>query len=145
MFYGEFAHSLDRKGRLIIPSKFREALKDAYAEKLYITRGLDKCLFVFTEEEWKIQESKFRSIPFTKSEHRKFNRLFFSGAQDVLADKQGRILLSSYLKNYADIKKEVVFIGVSNRIEIWAKELWKEFYDTSKESYEEIAENLISE
>lgn len=145
MFYGEFAHSLDRKGRLIIPSKFREALKEAYAEKLYITRGLDKCLFVFTEEEWKVQESKFRAISFTKSEHRKFNRLFFSGAQDVLADKQGRILLSSYLKDYADIKKEVVFIGVSNRIEIWAKELWKEFYDTSKESYEEIAENLINE
>jgi len=145
MFYGEFAHSLDRKGRLIIPSKFREALKEVYAEKLYITRGLDKCLFIFTEEEWKIQEGKFRSISFTKSEHRKFNRLFFSGAQDVVADKQGRILLSSYLKNYADIKKEVVFIGVSNRIEIWAKELWKEFYDTSKESYEEIAENLINE
>jgi len=145
MFYGEFAHSLDRKGRLIIPSKFREALKEAYAEKLYITRGLDKCLFIFTEEEWKVQESKFRAISFTKSEHRKFNRLFFSGAQDVLADKQGRILLSSYLKDYADIKKEVVFIGVSNRIEIWAKELWKEFYDTSKESYEEIAENLINE
>ncbi len=145
MFYGEFAHSLDRKGRLIIPSKFREALKEAYAEKLYITRGLDKCLFVFTEEEWKIQESKFRSISFTKSEHRKFNRLFFSGAQDVLADKQGRILLQSYLKDYADIKKEVVFIGVSNRIEIWAKESWKEFYNTSKESYEEIAENLINE
>ena len=145
MFYGEFAHTLDRKGRLIIPSKFREALKEAYAEKLYITRGLDKCLFVFTEEEWKVQENKFRSISFTKSEHRKFNRLFFSGAQDVLADKQGRILLSSYLKDYADIKKEVVFVGVSNRIEIWAKELWKEFYDTSKESYEEIAENLIDE
>ena len=145
MFYGEFSHSLDRKGRLIIPSRFREALKEAYAEKLYITRGLDKCLFIFTEEEWKMQESRFRSMSFTKSEHRKFNRLFFSGAQDVVADKQGRILLSSYLKDYAGIKKDVVFVGVSNRIEIWSKELWKEFYDTSKESFEEIAENLINE
>ncbi len=145
MFYGEFSHNLDRKGRLIVPSKFREALKEAYAEKLYITRGLDKCLFIFTEEEWKMQESRFRSMSFTKSEHRKFNRLFFSGAQDVMADKQGRILLPSYLKEYAAIKREVVFIGVSNRIEIWSKELWNEFYNTSKESFEEIAENLFNE
>jgi MraZ protein len=143
MFYGEFEHTLDRKGRLIIPSKFRDALKEVYAEKLYITRGLDKCLFVFTEEEWKIQESRFRSMPFTKSEHRKFNRIIFSGAQDIVPDKQGRILLPSYLKEYASVKKEVFFIGVSNRIEIWAKELWKEFYNNSKESFEEIAENLM--
>ena len=145
MFYGEFEHTLDRKGRLIVPSKFRDALKEAYAEKLYITRGLDKCLFLFTEEEWKVQESKFKSMSFTKSEHRKFNRIFFSGAQDATPDKQGRILLPSYLKDYASIKKEVVFIGVSNRIEIWSKGTWKEFYDTSKESFEQIAENLIEE
>ena len=143
MFYGEFEHTLDRKGRLIVPSKFREALKEAYAEKLYITRGLDKCLFIFTEEEWKVQESKFRSMTFTKSEHRKFNRIIFSGAQDIVPDKQGRILLPGYLKEYALIKKEVVFIGVSNRIEIWSKDSWKEFYANSKESFEEIAENLI--
>jgi len=145
MFYGEFAHSLDRKGRLIIPSKFREAIKEAYAEKLYITRGLDKCLFVFTEEEWKVQETKFKSMPFTKSEHRKFNRIFFSGASDSTPDKQGRILLPGYLKDFASIKKEVVFIGVSNRIEIWAKELWRDFYNNSKDSFEQIAENLIEE
>ena len=145
MFYGEFAHSLDRKGRLIIPSKFREAIKEAYAEKLYITRGLDKCLFVFTEEEWKTQETKFKSMPFTKAEHRKFNRIFFSGASDTAPDKQGRILLPNYLKDFASIKKEVVFIGVSNRIEIWSKELWREFYGNNKESYEQIAENLIEE
>ena len=145
MFYGEFAHSLDRKGRLIIPSKFREAIKEAYAEKLYITRGLDKCLFVFTEEEWKTQETKFKSMPFTKAEHRKFNRIFFSGASDTAPDKQGRILLPNYLKDFAGIKKEVVFIGVSNRIEIWSKELWREFYGNNKESYEQIAENLIEE
>jgi MraZ protein len=143
MFYGEFEHTLDRKGRLIVPSKFREAIKEAYAEKLYITRGLDKCLFVFTEEEWKVQESKFRSMPFTKSEYRKFNRIFFSGALDVIPDKQGRILLPAYLKEYAQIKKDVIFIGVSNRIEIWSKDLWRDFYGSSKESFEEISENLI--
>lgn len=143
MFYGEFEHNLDRKGRMIIPSKFREALKEAYAEKLYITRGLDKCLFVFTEEEWKAQESKFKSMPFTKSEHRKFNRLFFSGAQEAVLDKQGRILLPSFLKEFAGIKKELVSIGVSNRIEVWSKEYWKEYYAGSKDSFEQIAENLI--
>jgi len=145
MFYGEFAHTLDRKGRLIIPSKFREAIKEAYAEKLYVTRGLDKCLFVFTEEEWKLQESKFRSMPFVKSDHRKFNRLFFSGAQETIPDKQGRVLLPSFLKEYANIKKEVVLIGVSSRIEVWSKESWQEYYLSSKESFEEIAENLIEE
>ena len=145
MFYGEFAHSLDRKGRLIIPSKFREAIKEAYAEKLYITRGLDKCLFVFTEEEWKTQETKFKSMSFTKAEHRKFNRLYFSGAQEVVADKQGRILFPSYLKEYAGIKKDVVLIGVSDRIEVWSKDAWQEYYNSSKDSFEQIAENLIEE
>lgn len=145
MFYGEFEHTLDRKGRLIIPSKFREALKEAYVEKLFITRGLDKCLFMFTEDEWKIQESKFKSMPFVKSEHRKFNRLYFSGAQEVIADKQGRILLPSYLKEFASIKKDIVLIGVSNRVEIWSKDTWRQYYDGSRESFEQIAENLVSE
>lgn len=143
MFYGEFQHSLDRKGRLIIPSKFREAFKEAYVEKLYITRGLDKCLFLFAEEEWKSQESKFRSMPFTKAEHRKFNRLYFSGAQEVIPDKQGRILLPSYLKDFAGIKRDLVLIGVSNRIEIWGRENWQGYYSKSKESFEQIAEGLI--
>ncbi|MBU3934210.1 MAG: cell division/cell wall cluster transcriptional repressor MraZ, partial [Candidatus Omnitrophica bacterium] len=73
MFYGEYEHSLDRKGRLIFPSKFRQVSKENYIERFYITRGLDKCLFVFTEEEWKLQEQKFKSLPFTKAETRKFN------------------------------------------------------------------------
>ncbi|MFC1807187.1 division/cell wall cluster transcriptional repressor MraZ [Candidatus Omnitrophota bacterium] len=145
MFYGEYAHTLDRKGRLIIPSRFREAIKEAYCEKLYCTRGLDKCLFLFTEEEWKQQESKFRSMSFTKSEHRKFNRLYFSGAGELVPDKQGRILLPSYLKEYASIKKELVLIGVSNRVEIWSKDIWGAYYSNSKESFEQVAENLIDE
>jgi MraZ protein len=145
MFYGEYSHTLDRKGRLIIPSKFREALKEAYAEKLYVTRGLDKCLFIFAEEEWKSQESKFKAMSFTKSQHRQFNRMFFSGAAELIPDKQGRILLPSYLKEFADIKKDIVLVGVSSRIEIWSKQLWQEFYTGNKESYEQIAENLIEE
>jgi MraZ protein len=91
MFYGEFLHSIDRKGRLILPSKFREVSKTHFVEKFYVTRGLDKCLFMFAEEEWKAQESKFRAIPFTKQESRTFNRLYFSGAVEMVPDRQGRV------------------------------------------------------
>ena len=143
MFYGEYQHSIDRKGRLIIPSKFREVFKEHYAERFFVTRGLDQCLFLFTEDEWKSQESKFKNLPFTKQEARKFNRLFFSGATPVVPDKQGRILVPAYLKSYANIKKEIILIGVSNRIEIWSRENWKEFYATSKESFEDVAEKLM--
>ena len=143
MFYGEYGHSLDTKGRVIIPAKFREVCKENYIEKFFITRGLDQCLFVFTEESWKSQEKKFREMPFTKGESRKFNRLYFSGACDVVCDKQGRILIPDYLKGYAGIQEEVVIIGVSDRIEIWSKEKWKTFFDESKGQFEDLAEKLI--
>ena len=143
MFYGEFEHAIDKKGRLIIPSKFREALKEYDIEKLYITRGLDKCLFVFTESEWKTQESKFKSIPFTKSEARKFNRIYFAGATQIEFDKQGRILIPKYLKDYAGIKRDVMIIGVSNRMEVWSRDEWQKYYSSSKDSFEDIAEKLM--
>lgn len=143
MFYGEYGHAIDRKGRLIIPSKFREVFKEHYVEKFYVTRGLDRCLFVFAEDEWRTQENKFKSMSFTKAETRKFNRLYFSGACEVTCDKQGRILLPQYLKDYAGIKREVIIVGVSNRMEIWAKDKWKEFYEGARESFEDIAEGLM--
>jgi len=144
MFYGEYGHAIDKKGRLIIPSRFRESFKEYDIERLYITRGLDKCLFMFTESEWKSQESKFKSISFTRAEARKFNRLYFSGASQIEFDKQGRILIPKYLKDYAGIKKDIMIIGVSNRIEIWSKESWQNYYDSSKESFEDIAEKLMT-
>jgi len=143
MFYGEHEHTIDNKGRLIIPSKFRDSFKEYDIVKLYITRGLDKCLFMFTENEWKTQETKFRAMPFMKSEARKFNRLYFSGAAQIECDKQGRILIPKYLKDYAVIKRDVVIIGVSNRMEIWSKDSWGEYYSTSKESFEDVAQNLM--
>lgn len=145
MFYGEYEHALDKKGRLIVPSKFREVAKAHYVEKFFITRGLDKCLFMFGEEEWKTQELKFKNLSFTKKEARSFNRLFFAGTTEIELDKQGRILLPKYLKDYAGIKKDLVLIGVANRIEIWAKETWNDFYNTQQSSFEEIAEKLITE
>jgi MraZ protein len=143
MFYGEYEHSIDRKGRLILPSRFREVSKANFIEKFFVTRGLDKCLFMFGEEEWKVQEQKFKSMPFTKQEIRKFNRIYFSGALDVIPDRQGRFIIPQFLKDYADIKRDVVIIGVSNRIEIWSKIVWQQFYSSSKDSFEEIAEKLI--
>ena len=145
MFYGEYEHSLDAKARVIIPAKFREIFKENYVEKFFITRGLDQCLFVFTEETWKAQEKKFREISFTKGESRKFNRLYFSGASEVLCDKQGRILIPDYLKSYAEIKEDVVIIGVSDRIEIWSKEKWKTFFEENKGNFEDLAEKLLAE
>ena len=143
MFYGQYEHSLDAKDRVIIPSKFREIFKENYAEKFFITRGLDRCLFVFTEEEWKSQERKFKDMSFTKEDARKFNRLYFSGACEALCDKQGRILIPDYLKSYAEIKQDVVIIGVSDRIEIWAKEKWEQFFKGNLGSFEALAEKLI--
>jgi MraZ protein len=143
VYYGEYLHSIDRKGRLILPARFREVSKANFIEKFYVTRGLDKCLFMFSEEEWKQQETKFKSIPFTKQQARTFNRLYFSGAVEVLPDKQGRILIPQYLKDFADIKRDVAIVGVSNRIEIWSRQVWQEFYGNSRQSFEEIAEKLM--
>jgi MraZ protein len=117
--------------------------QENYIERFYITRGLDRCLFVFTEEEWKLQEQKFKSLPFTKAEARKFNRLYFSGACEIILDKQGRVLIPKYLKEYAGIERQVVIVGVANRIEIWSQKYWKEFYEKTQGDYEDIAEKLI--
>lgn len=143
MFYGEHLHSIDDKNRVIIPARFREALEAADSAMLYLTKGLDECLFVFTEKEWKAQENKFKAMSFTKKEYRKFQRIFFAGATQALPDKQWRILVPDYLKEYGKLSKEIMIVGVSNRIEIWDKAKWAEFYKSSKENYEEIAENLI--
>jgi len=143
MFYGEFVHSIDRKGRLILPAKFREVAKNQFVEKFFVTRGLDKCLFMFSEEEWRSQENKFKTMSFTKQQSRTFNRLLFSGAVEVSSDKQGRILVPQYLKDFAEIKRDVMIVGVSNRIEIWAKDKWHDFYANSRQSFEEIAEKLM--
>lgn len=143
MFYGEYDHSIDRKGRLIIPAKFRKALTEEDTKPFFLTRGLDGCLFVFPESEWRLLEARFKQIPFTKGEGRKFNRLFFSGAAEVELDKLGRALVPKNLKDYAAIDQQVVVVGVSSRIEIWSKERWESFYEDAQESFEEVAEKVI--
>lgn len=144
MFYGEYLHGIDRKGRIILPARFRDVYKEHGVEKFFVTRGLDKCLFMFAEEEWRSQEQKFKNMPFTKQETRSFNRLFFSGAIEVIPDKQGRFIIPQYLKDYAHIKKDSIIIGVSNRIEIWDTKMWQDFYSNSSQSFEKIAENILT-
>ncbi len=143
MFYGEYNHNIDRKGRLILPARFRDIAKENHIERFFLTRGLDKCIFMFTEYEWANQEQKFKAMPFTKKESRSFNRMFFSGAVDVAPDRQGRFIIPQYLKDFAGIAKDVIVIGVSSRIEIWDQKTWSDFYGTSHESYEKIAENIL--
>lgn len=143
MFYGEYKHGIDPKGRIILPSRFREVAKENSIERFFVTRGLDKCVFMFTEHEWHIQEQKFKGNSFTRQQARQFNRMFFSGAAEVLPDKQGRFIIPQYLKDFASIDKETVIIGVSNRIEIWNPQSWTTIYEETSSLFEETAENML--
>ncbi len=143
MFYGEYNHNLDTKGRLILPSRFRDVARENSIDKFFVTRGLEKCIFMFSEYEWKIQEQKFKGLSFTKEDSRTFNRMFFSGAVDVVPDKQGRFVVPQYLKDFAGITAKTVLIGVSNRIEIWDTIRWQEFYTKSTGLFEQTAERMI--
>ncbi|SEP55145.1 MraZ protein [Piscibacillus halophilus] len=136
---GEFQHNIDSKGRIIVPAKFREGLGESFV----LTRGLDNCLFAYPQEEWRILEEKLKKLPLTKKDARAFTRFFFSGAVECDIDKQGRINIPSPLRKYADLDKECIVIGVSNRIELWAKEKWTDYVEESEESFADIAENLM--
>ena len=120
MFMGEYNHTIDAKGRLIVPSKFREKLGDEFV----VTKGLDECLFVYPLEEWSNIEDAFRKVPLTNKKARDFVRFFFAGAASCEVDKQGRILIPASLRSYAGLEKEIVSAGVLNRVEIWDKEKW---------------------
>ena len=139
MFIGEYHHSIDDKGRLIIPSKFREELGNNFI----ITRGIENCLFVYSLDSWNEIVRKIESLPFTKKDARTFARFFLSGASEAEFDKQGRINITSPLISYANITKECVVIGTGDRLEIWSEELWNEFFTSAKDSMSDIAENLF--
>ena len=136
MFMGEYNHTIDAKGRLIVPSKFRESLGDVFV----VTKGLDGCLFVYDNDEWNAFEEKLKSLPLTNKEARTFARFFLAGAAEVEVDKQGRILLPGVLREFAGLKKDVVLIGVASRIEIWDRER----FDGAAvyEDMDEIAEHM---
>ncbi|HIT90957.1 MAG TPA: division/cell wall cluster transcriptional repressor MraZ [Candidatus Merdenecus merdavium] len=136
MFMGEYNHSIDTKGRLIIPSKFRDLL----GAEFVVTKGLDGCLFVYPQNEWKEFEQKLKSLPLTNKNAREFVRFFVAGATSCELDKQGRILIPSTLREFARLEKDVVLTGMLNRIEIWSKAAWIE--NSSFENMDEIAEQM---
>jgi MraZ protein len=139
MFMGEYHHNIDDKGRIIIPSKFRYDL----GETFIITKGLDGCLFVYPKTEWDNIISKLKVLPFTKKDARTFMRFFISSATECGFDKQGRINITSPLAVYADLNKECIIIGVNDRLEIWAKERFENFFKENEDNLSEIAENLF--
>ena len=136
MFMGQYNHSVDAKGRLIVPVKFREQL----GEDFVVTKGLDGCLFVYPNEEWISIESHFREMPLTTKDARKFSRFFFAGAAQCEVDKQGRILIPAVLREFAQLKKDVVLVGVLNRIEIWSIARWED--ENTYDDMDEIAEHM---
>lgn len=138
MLMGEYFHAVDSKGRIILPAKFREELGDEFI----ITKGLDNCLFVYGKREWAILEEKLKRLPLAKPEARAFVRFFFAGAAELGCDKQGRVLLPNNLREYASLNKDVVVIGVSNRIEIWDSAAWEAYNEQVAPSVTQIAETM---
>lgn len=141
MFLGQYQHSIDAKGRLIVPAKFRDDL----GERFVVTKGLDNCLFAYPQEEWRVFEDKLKQLPLTNPGARKFVRFFFAGAVECELDNQGRIMVPPHLREYAGLKKDVVSIGVNNRIEIWNRDSWNDYSDEEDYISNELAfemENL---
>lgn len=141
MFMGEFHHNIDEKGRLIIPSKFRNEL----GNKFIITRGIEKCIFVYSLDEWNNMVNELKELPFTRKNARTFMRMLMSGATECELDNNGRINIPSPLINYASIDKECVVIGVNDRLEIWSNESFDNFFNENIDNFDEIAETLFNE
>jgi len=138
MFIGEYHHNIDEKGRLAIPVKFRGDL----VKGAVVTRGLDNCLFLYTQEEWQKLADKLSKLPISKSNTRAFARLMLAGAMDVQTDKQGRIVLPDYLRKYAGLNKKIVVAGLFNRLEIWDERVWEEYKGSTEKTSSDIAEAL---
>lgn len=140
MFIGEYSATIDDKGRIAIPVKFRSQLKS----KVVITRGLDNSLFLYTVDEWKKLAEKLASLPISTANTRAFSRHMLSGAMDCDIDKQGRIIVPGYLKEFARIGKKLIFAGLYNRVEIWSDELWSKYKAQTEKESNAIAEQLGS-
>lgn len=140
MFIGEYQASIDDKGRISIPAKFRPKLKS----KIVVTRGLDNSLFLYDLDEWKKLATKLASLPISTANTRAFSRLMLAGAMDCDVDKQGRIIIPGYLKDFAKISKKVIVAGLYNRIEIWSEELWTAYKAQTEAASNQIAEQLGS-
>lgn len=142
MFLGKYEHTIDKKGRLILPSRFRELVTEKYVESFVITKWMEDCLCIYPISEWKNLEQKLNSLPKGDVNARHFTRMLFASASEVLIDKQGRVFIPSALRDQVDITRDVIVIGVGNRIEIWDKVKWEEYYKKIEKPFEEIAQKL---
>lgn len=138
MLIGQYRHSLDGKNRLFIPARLRQGVR-----RFFITSGLEGCLFVYTPENWKKITERLKALPLTKADARKFLRTFLSGASECHLDEQGRILIPQSLCNYGNIGKEVIVVGVLDRIEIWSKSNWEAYQREAEKKFVEVAEKLV--
>ncbi len=138
MFIGEYSHNIDDKGRLAVPKKFQEDLKAG----LVVTKGLDNCLWVYTYESWRELATKLSKLPISSTNNRAFSRLMLAGAMDVSLDKQGRVVLPDYLRDYAKLGKKVIVTGLYDRLEIWDEVSWKVYKERTEAESGEIAEQL---
>jgi len=138
MFIGEYHHSIDEKGRLAIPIKFRADLQKGAV----VTRGLDNCLFIYTQKEWQVLADKLAKLPISKANTRAFARLMLAGAMDLEMDKMGRVILPDYLRKYGTIKKKVVIAGLYNRLEVWDSAVWEKYKKGTEKTSGDIAEAL---
>ncbi len=143
VYFGEFRGKTDQQGRIVIPAKLRTLISSGKNSLVYLIKGLENCLFLFSEKEWTNQSTKLKELPFTKGDPRTFTRLFFSGAFQSSVDKQGRILIPANLLEYAGIRENIVIIGAGTRIELWDEDKWNEYYSNSLKTYEEISEKLM--
>ncbi len=138
MFFGEYQHTLDAKGRMFVPAKFRDEL----GEKFIVTIGLDRCLFVFPMETFMVYKEKLDAISLANRDAREFTRFFFAGACECELDKQGRIMLPAKLRQYAKLEKDATVVGVSGRVEIWDKESWESTHSIENFSPDEFSEKM---
>ncbi len=138
MFIGEYHHSVDTKGRIAVPVKFRQQLTTG----AIVTRGLDHCLFIFSAKDWEVLAQKLIALPLAQANSRAFTRLMLAGAMDVEVDKQGRVLIPDYLRSYAGLRKDVIVAGLYNRVEVWDAESWKQYKAKTESASDEIAEKL---
>lgn len=139
MFIGEYTHSIDQKGRMAVPVKLRKELGSGAV----ITRGLDACLWVFTKKEWENLAEKLAQLPISDPKSRAFSRLMLAGAMEVEFDSQGRALIPGYLKNYASLKNQAVIAGLYSRLEIWNKDKWQAFKESTEKQTDEISKHMM--
>ncbi len=136
---GEYSHALDEKGRITIPARLRDDLENHFV----MTKGLDGCLFLYPMDEWRKMEERLKALPMTNANARAFQRLFLAGAQDVEVDRQFRVTIPPRLREYAEVVKDVVLVGVSSRVELWSQEKWQSYQQDAQQGYEDVAEKMV--